>query len=403
MTSPKKIEKKKKGLAKKSPKMAISLFLFPAAAPKKTKKASKSAKKSPKNSSPRTPGTPKTPRPKTPTTSFPKFERQDSDPMLEYKLDIFHNLKRTEKMYMVPNDFLEKHYDISFNMRAILIDWLLEVCEEYHLDEKTFFIAVSLLNRFFFLTEIKISRGDLQPYGCAALLIAAKFNEIFPPGVDDFVYISDNTFSRTKLIEFETIILKTLKYEVVHPTSYEFLEYYCEELKYGNSFNLDIKFLATYVLEVMTLDLESVEISPSLLAAAALFYSLRVFSKNLDEELQEITEYTHKDIMAVLPVIIKYLKFYSRSKLSAMKNKFERVRYSKVSKLPILVLESSVPFTGPGKISSPKSRSPKSSKSRSKSPKSYSPKSRSPKSRSPRSPKSPKSRSSKSSKSSGKK
>ena len=42
---------------------------------------------------------------------------------------------------------------------------------------------------------MSVLRGKLQLVGTACMLIAAKFEEIYPPDISDFVYITDDTYN----------------------------------------------------------------------------------------------------------------------------------------------------------------------------------------------------------------
>ena len=77
-------------------------------------------------------------------------------------------------------------------MRGILIDWLVEVAEEYRLEAETLYLAVNYIDRF--LSQVPVNRSKLQLVGVTCMLVAAKYEEIHPPAVDEFVYISDNTY-----------------------------------------------------------------------------------------------------------------------------------------------------------------------------------------------------------------
>lgn len=58
-------------------------------------------------------------------------------------------------------------------MRAILLDWLIEVCEVYKLHRETYYLAVDYLDRFL-STNSKISKTRLQLIGITCLFVAAK-------------------------------------------------------------------------------------------------------------------------------------------------------------------------------------------------------------------------------------
>ena len=79
-------------------------------------------------------------------------------------------------------------------MRRTLIDWLVDVHLKYKLLPETLFICVNLIDRFSGRSLIK--RRDYQMVGVTCLLIAAKYEEIYPPQVDNFVYITDHAYRR---------------------------------------------------------------------------------------------------------------------------------------------------------------------------------------------------------------
>lgn len=66
---------------------------------------------------------------------------------------------------------MSKQSDISYSMRAILVDWLVEVVEEYRLKTETLYLAVSYIDRF--LSYMSVVRAKLQLVGTAAMFIAS--------------------------------------------------------------------------------------------------------------------------------------------------------------------------------------------------------------------------------------
>ena len=66
-----------------------------------------------------------------------------------------------------------------------MIDWVTEVCKEFTLKRETLHLAIHNLDRFLARKE-GIPRTELQLVGIAALYIACKIEEIYPPKVSDF-------------------------------------------------------------------------------------------------------------------------------------------------------------------------------------------------------------------------
>ena len=83
-------------------------------------------------------------------------------------------------------------------------------------------------------------------YGAAAMLIASKYEDIYPPEVSVFVKTSDHSFTKEALLAAEEHILKVLNYKVTFPTAYDFMWRYCK------LFNVDAtgRALALYIIEL---------------------------------------------------------------------------------------------------------------------------------------------------------
>ena len=70
-------------------------------------------------------------------------------------------------------DYMSRQTDINASMRTILIDWLVEVQENFELFHETLYIAVRLVDTYLSRKEVK--REYLQLVGATCMLIAAKF------------------------------------------------------------------------------------------------------------------------------------------------------------------------------------------------------------------------------------
>lgn len=69
-------------------------------------------------------------------------------------------------------------------------------------------------------------RSKLQLVGATAMYIASKFEEIFPPELADFTYITDDTYTKVQIVRMERLILKVLDFNLAAPTSHAFLMRY---------------------------------------------------------------------------------------------------------------------------------------------------------------------------------
>ena len=78
------------------------------------------------------------------------------------------------------------------------------------------------------------------------MLIACKYEEIYPPIVKDFVYITDNAYTKLEILDMEREILQTLDFNISINTSFRFLERYCKIAKVDSM----IINLSRYLLEL---------------------------------------------------------------------------------------------------------------------------------------------------------
>lgn len=103
----------------------------------------------------------------------------------------------------MPENYLDRQPDVNGRMRAILVDWLVEVHHRFDLMQETLYLTVHLVDRY--LSLKRINRSHLQLVGVTAMLIASKYEDMYPPEVADFVYISDNAFTARDILNMERV------------------------------------------------------------------------------------------------------------------------------------------------------------------------------------------------------
>lgn len=161
----------------------------------------------------------------------------------DYHEDIHTYLREMEVKCKPKVSYMKRQPDITNSMRAILVDWLVEVGEEYKLQNETLHLAVNYIDRF--LSSMSVLRGKLQLVGTAAMLLASKFEEIYPPEVAEFVYITDDTYSKKQVLRMEHLVLKVLAFDLAAPTVNQFLTQYFLHLQPANC---KVESLALYTV-----------------------------------------------------------------------------------------------------------------------------------------------------------
>ena len=189
-------------------------------------------------------------------------------------------MQQTEK-FTQPNGFyMRGQRDINENVRAILVDWIISVHAKFKLLPETLFLTINLIDRYFSL--FNVLKSDVQLVGVAALLISTKYEEIYPPNVKDFIYLTDNTYTRAQILAMEQDILFHLQFEIQQTSSYRFLERYWK-ISQADTVTF---FLAQYLLELALLDSKMNQYKPSLLASTAIYVAMRVQLPNQNQSIR---------------------------------------------------------------------------------------------------------------------
>ena len=187
----------------------------------------------------------------------------------DYSTSIFTHLLTTERHSLPSPSYMDSvQGDLSFPMRAILLDWLVEVAEEYHLQAQTLWLCVSYVDRF--LAVQPVDRSRLQLVGVVCMLIAAKYWEIYPPTIEDFVYISDHTYDRQQVLSMERSVLQALRFQLTVPTAWEF----SRRLHSLCAMSEQEGHLMDYLMEAFMQEKDILDYTPSILATAAAYLAL---------------------------------------------------------------------------------------------------------------------------------
>lgn len=139
----------------------------------------------------------------------PEDPEEPTKPDLEvFGTDTLNYLICREQAYSPDPYYIEKlQPDLTWTMRLILVDWMMEVCMEFLLKRETFHYSVNFVDRF--LTNVpRVGKADLQLVGVTALYIAAKQEEVCVPKIRDFARATDNGYTVEQIRDMESIMIK---------------------------------------------------------------------------------------------------------------------------------------------------------------------------------------------------
>jgi len=224
---------------------------------------------------------------------------------------------------------------VSPAMRTILINWLIEVAEEYKLRRETLFLAVNYVDRFIQL-QPNILRNILQLVGITCLLIASKYEEIEVPRVDELIYITDNTYCAQDILDTEKLILNTLDYDLTVSTVATFLPSFSEVAGSSQEILCHSQFLADMTLTNYQL---LASYPPSLLAGSIVCLSKHTFDEKgyYAPEFLSFARKSQSELKACAKELwLSYKKFFpSAGRPSVVIEKYKAIKYCRVgSKTP---------------------------------------------------------------------
>ena len=138
----------------------------------------------------------------------------------EYVKDIYYYLNHMERKFRVSPKFLEGKM-VTTKMRSVLIDWLIQVHLKFHLLHETMYLCVQIIDAY--LEKMDVSKMQLQLVGVTAMFLASKYEEMYVPAIEDFVYMTDNTYTKSEIRQMEISILKTMNFMFSKPLPLHFL------------------------------------------------------------------------------------------------------------------------------------------------------------------------------------
>lgn len=105
------------------------------------------------------------------------------------------------------------------------------------------------------------------------MMIACKYEEIYPPIVKDYVYITDNAYTKDEILAMERQMLSTLDFDIQTISAYRFLQRYAKVV--GNVDSMLFN-LSRYLIELSLVNYRMLKHGQSMIASSALYLSLKM-------------------------------------------------------------------------------------------------------------------------------
>ncbi|PWN90433.1 A/B/D/E cyclin [Acaromyces ingoldii] len=229
-------------------------------------------------------------------------EVRDTSMAAEYAMEIFDYMAKCEAKTMANPSYMDFQGEIQWHMRATLVDWLMQVHMRYHMLPETLWIAVNIVDRF--LSARVVSLAKLQLVGVTAMFVAAKYEEILAPSVDEFVFMTERGYTREEILKGERIILSTLDFNVSEYCSpYSWVR----RISKADDYDIRTRTLSKFLMEVALFDHRFLRAKPSLIAAVGMFLAKKMLGGEWDDGFVYYSTYIEEQLVPGANLLLEKL------------------------------------------------------------------------------------------------
>lgn len=236
------------------------------------------------------------------------YDEQDEDSydvamVAEYADDIFDYIRKVETQMSPDPHYMARQNEIHWPMRAILVDWLVQVHHRFGLLPETLYLTINYIDRFLSVKVVSLTKFQLV--GAVALFLAAKYEEINCPSVKDIAYMVDHGYTDEEILRAEWYMIDLLQFDLGWPGPMSFLR----RTSKADDYDLETRTLAKYLLETTIMDRRFVGAPPSWVAAASHCLSRRMLQRGewTDAHIY-FSGYTYRQLEPAIDVILHGLQ-----------------------------------------------------------------------------------------------
>jgi hypothetical protein len=188
-------------------------------------------------------------------------------------------------------------------MIMILIDWMMEVCSDFHFHRDTFHQSIFYVHQYLLLKG-NLPLTDLQLLGLASIVIAAKLSEVHIPRLADITKCAADCYTVKQIEDMELSITTTLTWHLTPPTIFFWANLYAG---YWDEFSkegalLEVKFkeiskdsyrryrLLMQIIDSFSMEIKHLQYNQRVLAASTIYVVLLLEQYSIQDILQLFTK-----------------------------------------------------------------------------------------------------------------
>lgn len=218
---------------------------------------------------------------------------------------------------MANPDYMDQQDELQWKMRAILIDWIIEVHSKFRLLPETLLIATNLIDRF--LSVRLVSLVKFQLVGLTALFVAAKYEEVICPSITHFLHMTDGGYEVDEILRAERYLLSTLEFDLSYPNPLHFLR----RVSKADGYDVHARTVAKFFIEISCVEHRLLPYPPSMLAAGAMWLARLCLDRGpWHANMVHYSGYSQAEVLPCAQVMLDYVVSKSLDTSSAFYKKY---------------------------------------------------------------------------------
>ncbi len=140
-------------------------------------------------------------------------------------MSIIQSFFELEQRQFNPNFRPLDFHQITDDYRTKMVDWMIEVCTSFSCSERTWFLSVSIFDRYIESQKGKkvLKNSDVHSIGICAMYLASKYEDVYPfSSFIAYERISHKAVPQKEILKLEGEFLKTFEFDLELVTPFDF-------------------------------------------------------------------------------------------------------------------------------------------------------------------------------------
>ncbi|KAG0148187.1 hypothetical protein CROQUDRAFT_132025 [Cronartium quercuum f. sp. fusiforme G11] len=172
----------------------------------------------------------------------------------EYREEVEQYMHQLDAETVPAVETMDLQPELEWFMRPYLIDFLIEIHQQYRLRPETLYLAVNIVDRY--VARRVVFKKHYQLVGCAALWMAAKYEDAKErvPGVGELGAMCCGAYEEASFVQMEGHVLSTIGWQLGHPTPEAFLRIRLADDSQTAPTSAPLAHLARFLMELSLFD-----------------------------------------------------------------------------------------------------------------------------------------------------